>query len=172
MKYGIVLFPSKEIQDAVNSYRKRYDTNYALIAPHVTIKSAFFATDEEIKPIVQELHKIAEDTQPIKLNIQKVSSFSPVNKVIYLKIEPTKQLLDLHSKLHSGILDEKPDYSFVPHITVGQNLSEDEHSDVLGSLKMRNFEHEETVDRFHLLYQLENGTWTVYDTFLLGKECN
>lgn len=172
MKYGIALFPSKEIQDSINSYRKRYDTNYSLIAPHVTLKAAFSATDEEIKQIVEQLHTIAKETEPIKLNIQKVSSFSPVNKVIYLKVEPTEQILELHSKLHNEIVESKSEYAFVPHITVGQNLSEDEHSDVLGSLKMRNFEHEEIVDRFHLLYQLDNGSWEVYDTFLFGKECN
>jgi 2'-5' RNA ligase len=36
---------------------------------------------------------------------------------------------------------------------------------------MQGINHEETVDRFHLLYQLENGSWTVYETFRLGKDC-
>jgi len=35
---------------------------------------------------------------------------------------------------------------------------------------MTKIDHEEMVDRFHLLYQLENGSWTVYETFRLGKE--
>lgn len=43
MKYGIALFPSKKLQDLVNSYRKRYDTHYALVPPHVTLKTAFEA---------------------------------------------------------------------------------------------------------------------------------
>ena len=30
MKYGIVAFPSKKVQDFANSYRKRYDPHYAL----------------------------------------------------------------------------------------------------------------------------------------------
>ncbi|MGE6308574.1 2'-5' RNA ligase family protein, partial [Bacillus safensis] len=63
-----------------------------------------------------------------------------------------------------------PEYAFVPHVTVAQKLSDDEHSDVLGTLKLRKIDHEETVDRFHLLYQLENGSWTVYETFILGEE--
>ena len=47
----------------------------------------------------------------------------------------------------------------------GQKLSSDEHSDVLGQLKMQDISHEEVIDRFHLLYQLDNGSWTVYETF-------
>ncbi|MFS0882779.1 YjcG family protein [Metabacillus niabensis] len=171
MKYGIALFPSKKIQDLVNSYRKRYDPHYALVPPHLTLKTAFEANDEDIEAITDELRKIAQLTSPIKLSIKKVSSFYPVNNVIYLKVEPTKELIELHEKLHTGGLNSQPEYAFVPHITIGQKLSDDEHSDVLGSLKMLDVQHEEMVDRFHLLYQLENGSWTVYETFLLGKDC-
>ncbi|KKI93677.1 hypothetical protein WQ54_03460 [Bacillus sp. SA1-12] len=172
MKYGIALFPSKKLQDLANSYRKRYDTHYALVPPHVTLKTSFEATDEELTQITRELRNIAEEASPLKLTIKKVSSFAPVNNVIYLKVEPTDELQGLHEKLHNGVLKSQPEYSFVPHITIGQNLSDDEHSDVLGSLRMLDITHEEVVNRFHLLYELENGSWTVYETFLLGKDCN
>jgi 2'-5' RNA ligase len=172
MNYGIALFPSKKLQDLVNSYRKRYDTNYALVPPHLTLKTAFEATEEDLTQITKELRQIADKSAPLTISIKKVSSFSPVNNVIYLKVEPTEELQELHEKLHTGSLESQPEYAFVPHITIGQNLSDDEHSDVLGSLKMLEMKHEEVIDRFHLLYQLENGSWTVYETFLLGKDCN
>ena len=46
MKFGVVIFPSKKLQDLVNSYRKRYDPHYALISPHLTL-NAFEANEEE-----------------------------------------------------------------------------------------------------------------------------
>ena len=98
-----------------------------------------------------------------------MSSFQPVNNVIYLKINPTEELQLLHEKINEQTVGEKSEYAFVPHITIGQKLSDDEHSDVYGSLKILDVEHEETVDRFHLLYQLENGSWSVHETFRLGK---
>jgi 2'-5' RNA ligase len=171
MKYGIALFPSKKLQDLVNSYRKRYDPHYALVPPHVTLKTAFEASEDELNTITEELRKTSEGSKPIKISIKKVSSFTPVNNVIYLKVEPTEELQELHEKLHTGALKSQPEYAFVPHITIGQKLSDDEHSDVLGSIKMLDIQHEEVIDRFHLLYQLENGSWTVHETFLLGKGC-
>ncbi len=171
MKYGIALFPSKKLQDLANSYRKRYDTNYALIPPHVTLKSGFEASEDAIKGIAQELHRVASEIKPFKLNIYKVSSFHPVNNVIYLGVESTPELEELHNRMHTGVFSTEREYAYVPHITIGQKLSDDEHSDVLNSLKMMNIKHEEMVDRFQLLYQLENGSWTVYETFHLGKEC-
>lgn len=170
MKYGIVIFPSKKLQDTVNSYRKRYDPHYALIPPHLTIKNAFDASDEEINDITRELESISKQTKPFTLKVVKVSSFSPVNNVIYLKVDPNEELLKLHHALHSGYFAGEPEYAFVPHITIGQKLSSDEHSDVYGQLRMIKMDHEEQIDRIHLLYQLENGSWTVYETFRLGKE--
>jgi 2'-5' RNA ligase len=169
MKFGVVIFPSKKLQDLVNSYRKRYDPHYSLITPHLTLKSPFEATEDQVPEITQKLKTIAENSHPFPLNVLKISSFKPVNNVIYFKIKPTEQLTTLHEQLHTDFIGDTPEYAFVPHITIGQRLSNDEHSDIYDSLKMLQLEHEETVDRFHLLYQLENGSWTVYDTFRFEK---
>ncbi|GLB58946.1 YjcG family protein [Cytobacillus sp. NCCP-133] len=169
-KYGIVIFPSKKLQDLANSYRKRYDPHYALIPPHVTLREGFDASEDEISELTHTLHGIAKKHQPFQINATKISSFQPVNNVIYFKIEPTTQLEELHRELNDNTAGESPEYNFVPHITIGQKLSNDEHSDVYGSLRMQRVNHEEVVDRFHLLYQLDNGSWTVFETFRLGKE--
>jgi 2'-5' RNA ligase len=170
MKFGVVIFPSKKLQDLANSYRKRYDPHYALISPHLTLKAPFEVEDEQIDELTERLKGIANNIQPFPLHVLKVSSFKPVNNVIYFKIHLTEELAELHKALHTDIIGDPPEYNFVPHITIGQKLSNDEHSDVYGSLRMLRIEHEETIDRFHLLYQLENGSWTVYDTFRFRKK--
>lgn len=169
MKYGIVIFPSKSLQDLANSYRKRYDTHYALVPPHITLTSPFEKTDVSIKELSDQISTAAKEFKQFQINISKFSSFKPVNNVIYLKVEPSKEIVDLHDAL-DNLLETKSEYAFVPHVTVGQELSNDEFSDVFGSLRMQTVNHTEMVDRIHLLYQLENGSWTVYETFRLGKE--
>lgn len=170
MKFGVVIFPSKKIQDLANSYRKRYDPHYSLIPPHLTLKNAFTATDDEAKDIADQLRVIAKNYAPFQVKSTKYSSFHPVNNVIYMKVEPTEELEGLHNDIHEKLEIDQSEYAFVPHITIGQKLSNDEHSDVYGSLKMHSIDQADLVDRFHLLYQLENGSWTVYETFRLGKE--
>jgi len=170
MKYGIVIFPTKPLQDFVNSYRKRYDPHYTHIPPHITLKSGFDAENHQINDIVQKLHEVAQKTEPFDITITKFSSFKPVNNVIYLKIDPKDNLEYLHNEIDTKIPDHVSEYVYVPHITVGQQLTNDEHSDVFGSLQMLKVNIQDKVDRFHLLYQLENGSWTVYETFRLGKE--
>ncbi|WP_028782092.1 YjcG family protein [Thalassobacillus devorans] len=169
MKYGIAIFPPKKIQDVANSYRKRYDPHYALIPPHITLKEPFEAEDNEIKEMVPYLKEIAKETQPFEIDINKVSSFTPITNTIYLKIEPDDTIMALNEKLYADHLPGEQEHSFVPHITIAQKLSDDEYSDVYGTLRMKGFDLKETVDRFQLLYQLDNGSWTVYETFVFGE---
>ncbi|MUV36497.1 RNA 2',3'-cyclic 3'-phosphodiesterase [Lentibacillus sp. JNUCC-1] len=168
--YGIAIFPSKRIQDDANALRKRYDPHYENIPPHITLKEKFETDDKTIDQLIPELDKIAEETKPFTLNINKVSTFAPVTNTIYMKVEPIQELQELHQKMHEGIFPQNATYQFIPHITVAQKLVEDEYSDVFGSLRMKEMAYEDYIDRFHLLYQLENGTWTVYETFQFGKK--
>lgn len=170
MKYGIVIFPSKPIQDEINSYRKRYDPHYALIPPHITLKEAFEVDDAKIPELVTELKHIANETEPFNLAIIKVSTFAPVTNTIYLKVEQVQPLYDMAEKMQTGKFPENQKYSYVPHITIAQKLSEDEYSDIYGSLRMKDIHLKDTIDRFHLVYQLDNGIWTVYESFVFGKE--
>ncbi|TXL64090.1 hypothetical protein FHP05_10410 [Cerasibacillus terrae] len=170
MKYGIALFPNKEIQDEANSYRKRYDSHYSLIPPHITVKDPFRMTEKEMKDLIPEMKKLANNMKPFTISIHKVSSFQPLSNTIYLKVEPVEELMELHEKLHSGKFPTLQGNPFIPHITIGQNLKDDEFSDVYSSCRMKSFKLEDRIDRFQLLYQLENGSWTVYETFVFGEE--
>jgi len=167
MKYGIAIFPQKHVQDFANSYRKRYDPHYTLIPPHITLKEAFEMNESELDKAVDHLEKVAEESQPFEIRFHKVSHFHPTNNVIYLAVNNDEPLRTLHEKINSGILYHPHRYPFTPHLTIGQDMSTDELHDVYGSLRMCSLDLHTEVDRFHLLYQLENGSWSVYQSFLL-----
>ncbi|SDX44158.1 YjcG family protein [Salimicrobium album] len=171
MKYGIAIFPSKKVQDEANSYRKRYDSHYALVPPHITLKYPFESDDEEIeRTIIPALDEIAKKTRPIDIEVKKVGSFKPAANVLYLKIEPNEDLHRLSEKMHEGALEGEREHTFVPHITIAQSLSDDEFSDIYESLRMSKFDLTDRLDRFQLLYQLDNESWSVYETFRLKGE--
>ncbi|RXI98213.1 hypothetical protein DS745_17915 [Anaerobacillus alkaliphilus] len=168
MKYGVAIFPSKQLQDKANSLRARYDSHYALIPPHITLKEAF--ETEDAKTLIGEIKKIVKEVNPFTLHVFKYSAFNPMNNTIYMGVQESEELISLQKKLNTGVLEQEQAYQFVPHITVGQDLEDDEFHDVLGRLRMESINHEEICDRIQLLYQLDNGSWTVYETFLLGKD--
>lgn len=167
MKFGIVAFPSKELQDVANGYRKRYDPQFARITPHMTVKGVFEANDQEIEEVAKAIREVISKYSPFELNVTKVSTFAPITNAIYFKVEENDTLINLHQELNYDFFGKEPEYAFVPHITIAQKLSSTEHDDIIGQLKMIGVNHSETVDRLHLLYQLDDGSWTVYETFRL-----
>lgn len=170
MKYGLAMFPSKQLQDLVNSFRKRYDPRYALVPPHITLKSAFELEPSEVDEFVSKVQKVASSIGSVNIEINKVKSFQPLNNVIYLKVEEDSNLLKLEEQLQALRSEAQEEYPFVPHITIAQGLSVEEHNDIYDVLQMQDIHHLETIDRFQLLYQLDNDSWTVYETFHLGKD--
>ncbi|WP_100372466.1 YjcG family protein [Bacillus sp. FJAT-45037] len=169
MKYGIALFPSKKLQDLANSHRKRYDSHYGWIPPHITMKDPFEVSEDNLPFITSKLKEIALAAQPVEIDVYKVDTFYPLSLTIFFKIKEHPTLTTLHQMLHTEPFEETPKHKFIPHLTIGQDLSEKEHADVLGQLKMKKVNHHEIIDRMQLMYQLENGSWTVYETFRLGE---
>ena len=76
----------------MNAYRKRYDTHYAQIMPHITIKSQFEIDDNELDSIKEEVKKRISDIQPVDVHATKASSFAPTTNVIYFKVAKTDSL--------------------------------------------------------------------------------
>lgn len=171
MNYAIVIFPSKPLQDIANAYRKRYDKQYAFIPPHITLKYAFEANEHQISAIANGVKAIAHQTEPFTIHVTKAKSFYPVNKTVYLKVEATPVLEKLFDIFNDeAFFGNNANHRFTPHITIAEDISNDEHLDLVGQISHLNISQQETVDRLHLLYQREDGVWTVHETFLLGAE--
>src|SRR5699024_10556567 len=122
MKCGIIIYPSENIQTEINNLRKRYDPEYPLIKPHITLKT-----------IIDELIELTKDIEPFKINIKKISSFQPVSNKIYFKIEQNDELEKIYNDLYKGIVPKEKFTTFVPHITIAQNLNPDEFVDIYTS---------------------------------------
>ncbi len=169
MNYGIVLFPSKSFQDLANGYRRRYDSHYANIAPHITVKERFSLEDKgELSKLVEALRELARQTPPLSIDVYKVDTFYPQSTTIFYKIRENAELSALNMKLYEPPFPTDRAHSiFIPHVTIAQKLPQSEHADIVGQLKMTDISHQETIDRVQLLYQLDNESWTVYETFLL-----
>lgn len=168
MQFGIAVFPSKETQDVANSFRKRYDPHYSLIQPHMTIREKEDWNEERLQAAVNHLEQVAVKTAPFEVHFNRFSSFYPVSNVVYMALSDITAIDQLYQAVCSGELAEpKRQYVFTPHVTIGQGMNSDELHDVLSGLRLKPLDLTSKIDRIHLLYQTENGAWTVHQTFLL-----
>jgi 2'-5' RNA ligase len=169
MLYGLAVFPSKEIQDVADLYRRRYDTHYPLIRPHLTLREKAYIPQEQLEATLQHLSEAAKQLSPFELAFNRFSTFYPANNVIYMALADPEPMLHAYRTLCSGQLAEaaKP-YVFTPHLTIAQELGDDELHDVLSSLRNQRLDYRCTIDRIALLKQSEDGTWSMVQECKLG----
>ncbi|TLS50464.1 phosphoesterase [Paenibacillus antri] len=168
MNFGIVIFPPKDVQDAANSYRKRFDPHYSLIQPHLTIRESESWDPPTLANAVERLSDVAAKLPPVEVKLNRFSTFYPVSNVVYMALENPKPLERLHEAVCDGPLAVRErKYSFTPHLTVAQGVGGDEMHDIYSSLRPIPLAFSFVVDRLHLLYQTDNGAWTAHQTFLL-----
>jgi 2'-5' RNA ligase len=168
VQFGIAVFPSKEVQDVANSYRKRYDPHYSLIQPHLTIREKEEWSDERLERAVELLEQAAQSIAPFTIHFNRFSTFYPVDNVVYMALSDPEPMQRLYESVCKGELAERNRaYVFNPHLTIGQGMNSDELHDVLASVRTRPLDLTSRIDRFQLLYQTDNGAWTAYQTFLL-----
>jgi len=168
MQYGIVVFPTKDVQDAANSYRKRYDPHYQLIQPHLTVREKEEWSETRLAEAVEQLEQVTQQLAPFDLRFERFSSFYPANPVIYMALADPQPMLVLHKAVCGELLSQsgKP-YHYTPHLTIGQHMGADELHDVWASLKRLELGLTTRIDRLHLVHETDNSAWTVHQTFVL-----
>ena len=125
---------------------------------------------QQVDPLTQELDRIAGSIEPFTIDITRVKHFHPTSPTLYLAIEEGASLLtELHKRIQELFENQHMPYDYIPHLTIGQKMDEEELHDVFSSLHSKRFNLKSNIDRFHLMYQLENQSWTIYQTFLLKR---
>lgn len=106
-------------------------------APHITLVPPIEVNHEDFRMLPTVLSNLLNDVDipPILAPTTGVRSFG--SKVIFLGIEPTKELVDLRAKIlaiisqFSSAADKWKGSDFVPHITIAKGLKPRQHVDVI-----------------------------------------
>ncbi|EHJ07381.1 YjcG family protein [Staphylococcus simiae] len=169
MILGLALIPSKSFQDTVDSYRKRYDKQYARIKPHITIKAPFEIDDQDLDSVVSQVRARIKDVPAVNVHATKASSFKPTNNVIYFKVAKTDELETLFDRFNDSDFYGEAEHVFVPHFTIAQGLSSQEFEDIFGQVALAGVDHEEVIEDLTLLrFDEEEDKWKELETFKLA----
>lgn len=116
-KIAVVYFPKTNI-DKINSFRGKYDPQWHIIPPHITI--VFPLSEISENQLIEHVENIAKDIQPFSIHLIGLTKTSDGCLFLLVK-ECNEKIINLHDKLYSGILDSyiPTDFPFVPHITLG-----------------------------------------------------
>jgi 2'-5' RNA ligase len=166
MQYAMVIFP--EIDRAmVDALRRKYDPNFDLIAPHITLVFPFPIEVDEVR-LGHHINNILRDRRPFKIILSGLKKSD--DHYLFLLIEDGDQeLIELHNRLYTGILTPYliTGMEYIPHLTLGcftqcdakgvfesgKELSFDSlnYREALKEAQEQNLYYECMVDRIHLL---------------------
>ncbi|WP_299484924.1 2'-5' RNA ligase family protein [Acaryochloris sp. IP29b_bin.137] len=184
-RYFLALLPPESVQEEVLAIQKifamEYQSRKALNAPpHITLQAPFewppasSTTIASIDAVVQALYRWADQHQSIPIQLSGFGAFAP--RVIYIKVQLTPELLDLHSQLQTYcaqawlIQDNRAQSrSFVPHMTVAfRDLKRASFYAAWPFFQDRQFDHPFVATDITLLKH--NGQrWEIFDQAAFGN---
>lgn len=162
------------IEDIWVELESRFDCQhvYARPKPHFTWQYA----DSYDDSYAQALERICLDEKPFEVQTDIVTRFSTFDPVVFLRIVPTPEILELHQKLWDGLSPywNKPSLLYqpgdwVPHITL--SMTENgwcNPGEVREFLFSRDLRWTFKVDRLVMLSLNDQNSWDDEKEFLLG----
>ncbi len=135
--YALVAYLSGPLGDLVNSLRSQLNPHHADLLAHITVlppRPLVISEDAAI----EEAQERCDEWEPFEIEIGAPANFLPVNGVVYLRVAiGAEQMCKLHQALHQGHLAAPEPYDYVPHITVAQEMTDQDTAKVQERVRQR-----------------------------------
>ena len=163
MIYALVHYPNVDTE-RINLFRKKYDPQFDLIGPHLTL---MFPVPESIgeKNLVHHLQSVLNSWHPFTIHLQGLQKSS--DDYLFLMVqEGSADIIGLHSKIYTGVLADyrQENIPFVPHLTLGvfaNNAAE--YAEALEEAKRLDLDYRCVLDNVHLLKVNDDRTRIVWN---------
>lgn len=151
MIYALVHYPKVDLQ-RIHQFRKRYDPQVDLIAPHITL---MFPVPESIGEdnLVRHFEGVLKPCEPFLIHLQDVQ-ISSDNYCFLMLQEGSAKVIRLHDAIYTGILADylRKDIPFVPHLTLGVlNQDSNNRDRALEEAKRLDIDCRCVIDQLHLV---------------------
>jgi len=152
-KYYIAFFPEIDERHWVSKFRDQYDPKSQFIAPHLTL---FFPSEfESFDELSAEVERVTSNTKKFKVIFRAAMMMPELGScsIFLVPSEGFSEVLRLHSLLYAEKYAHllRLDIPFVPHMTIGSNLSLSEGKKLVDKLNSKQFELKFILDRLSIV---------------------
>jgi 2'-5' RNA ligase len=171
MIYALVHYPSIDF-GRINQFRKKYDPQFELIEPHITI---MFPVPESVgeEKLVHHFASVLDGWNSFPIHLQGCQ-ISSDDYVFLLIQEGHANIIHLHDEAYTGIVADywRKDIPFVPHLTLGvlNKNSTNFHEVLQEAEELSSIDYYCILDRLHLVKVKDDRSKIVWSKeFLLSK---
>lgn len=126
-RLGVALILDPPVRDEVEGLRRAVgDPSLGRIPPHVTLVPPVNVRRDHLSAALNVLRGAAAQVRPLELTIGAISTFLPVNPVLYLQVGgDIEGLQALRDGVFVPPLERPLSWPWVPHVTVADGTGED-----------------------------------------------
>lgn len=174
--YFIAFLPPPTLSDKIDEERNRFASKYQSYhalktIPHITLQSPF----KRPAAFEVEMHLQLEDffktISPFTIELNGYGNFQKQNKVIFITVEKSKEILTLHKNFvftlrnQLQFSDRETSYMYHPHITMAQkDLSAENFYTALIDYEAKPFKENFTVSKA-MMFKHNFRTWELLSVF-------
>ncbi|WP_138500497.1 2'-5' RNA ligase family protein [Nostoc sp. PA-18-2419] len=151
MSYALVHYPNINTEN-INQIRQKYDPQFDLIEPHITLVFPIIKSINEINLIIH-IDSILNKWKTFPICLKGLQK--SWDEYMFLMVEEGKvDVIKLHNELYTGILSEyfRDNLPLVPHLTLGRFTKHtDNFSQVLEEVQNLDLNYRCFVDKVHLI---------------------
>lgn len=117
LRYALVGYVKGPAGEFVESLRRELHPDLPHLAAHLTILPPRLLQGRESSAL-QFLEQVCGNEEPFAVNLGSVETFAPVTPTVFIRVDASARMCDLHSRLNVGTLAFKEQWPYIPHLTV------------------------------------------------------
>ena len=165
---GVVITIPEPHASVLSGWRRRVgDKLGENIPPHVTLLPPTPIDRDELPAVRNHLEKAAEAATAFPMHLFGTGTFRPMSPVVFIGV--ARGIADcelLEQSIRSGPLVRDLDFTYHPHVTVAQDVSDEQLDAAYEGLS--SFVARFQVEHFSLFERAADGSWNGQEDYRLG----
>jgi 2'-5' RNA ligase len=121
----------------------------------------------------EALEQICSAVEPFEVSMNGVESFVPVTPTVYIQVQETTKMRELHDRLNSGVFQCEEQWQYRPHLTIVKLASDEQAQAAFETSRQRwgsyRGPREITVDELTFVREGPNNRWIDLAPVPLGR---
>jgi hypothetical protein len=136
LRYALVAYVKGPAGELVENLWHELHPEFPHFTAHLTILPPRPLQGTE-SAALQFLEQICGNVEPFEVSLGPVQTFIPVTPTVYIRVDASSRMCDLHGRLNSGIFAFTEEWPYIPHMTIVKMSTKESAENAFGIARGR-----------------------------------